>query len=95
MIPNEVNEENSRNNFVQIKLGELCEEKELTISDIVEQPKRKTQNLSELDEETSQILEKYNQYLNLNYRKKTTIQNYYYHVRKFLQWMNKSVNRIA
>jgi len=51
--------------------------------------------LTELDEQTSQILEKYQQYLDLNYRKKTTIQNYYYHVRKFLQWMKKPINEVT
>lgn len=53
MIPNEINRENSRNNFVQIRLGELCEQKEDVISEIIEQPKRKKQNLAELDAETS------------------------------------------
>jgi site-specific recombinase XerD len=95
MIPNEVNEENSRNNFVQIRLGELCDQKESAIYEIIEKPKGKTQDLAELDEETSQILEKYNQYLNLNYSKKTTIQNYYYHVRKFLQWMKKPIDEVT
>jgi len=95
MIPNETNGENSRNNFVQIRLGELCEQKEVSISGIVGQPKRKSQDLAELEEETSQILEKYHQHLNLNYRKKTTIQNYYYHVRKFLQWINKPINEVT
>lgn len=95
MIPNEVNEENSRNNFVQIRLGELCEQKEVANSVIVEHPKRKTQDLVELDEETSQLLEKYQQHLNLNYRKKTTIQNYFYHVRKFLQWIKKPINEVT
>ena len=95
MIPNETNKENSRNNFVQIRLGEIEEQKEVAISRTVEQPIKKTKDLSELDEETSQILEKYHQHLNLNYRKKTTIQNYYYHVRKFLQWMNKPLNEVT
>jgi len=57
--------------------------------------KRPTKDLAELDEQTSQILEKYHQYLDLNYRKKTTIQNYYYYVRKFLQWMNKPMGEIT
>jgi len=95
MIPNEVNEENSRNNFVQIRLGELCEQKEVTISEIIKQPKRKSQDFTELGKDESETLEKYHQYLNLNYRKKTTIQNYYYHVRKFLQWMNKPINEVT
>jgi len=95
MIPNEVDEENSRNNFRQIRLGELCEQKECAVSEIVKQPKRKTQDLIELDGETSEILEKYQQHLNLNYRKRTTIQNYYYHVRKFLQWINKPLNEVT
>ena len=95
MIPNETNVENNRNNFVQIRLGELCEQKEDVISEIVEQTKRKTQDSSELDKETNQILEKYHQHLNLNYRKKTTIQNYYYHVRKFLQWINKPIDWVT
>lgn len=95
MIPNETNVENNRNNFVQIRLGEIEGQKEVAISEIVEQPKRKTQDLAELDEETSQLLEKYQQHLNLNYRKKTTIQNYYYHVRKFLQWINKPIDEVT
>jgi len=95
MIPNEVNEENSRNNFVQIRLGELCERKEDVISEIVEQSKIRTKKSLNLDYETGQILEKYHQHLNLNYRKKTTIQNYYYHVRKFLQWINKPINKVT
>ena len=95
MIPNETNVENNRNNFVQLRLGELCEQKEVTISEIVEQPKRKTKGFAELDKETSHTLEKYHKHLNLNYRKKTTIQNYYYHVRKFLQWMKKPINEVT
>ena len=59
MIPNETNGENSRNNFVQIRLGEIEEQKEVTISEIVKQPKRKTQDLAELDEQTRQDLDKY------------------------------------
>ena len=95
MIPNETNVENNRNNFVQIRLGELCERKEDVISEIVEQPKIKTKKSLNLDYETDQILEKYNQHLNLNYRKKTTIQNYYYHVRRFLQWINKPIGEVT
>ena len=94
MIPNETNVENNRNNFVQIRLGEIEEQKEVTISEIVEQP-RKRNDLSELDEQNRDSLEKYHQHLNLNYRKKTTIQNYYYHVRKFLQWINKPISKVT
>ncbi len=79
---------------MQIRLGELVEQKEYVVSDIVEQP-RKRNNLSELDEQNQEFLEKYHQHLNLNYRKKTTIQNYYYHVRKFLQWMKKPIKDVT
>lgn len=95
MIPKKTDIENSRNNFVQIRRGELCEQKEVAFSDIVKQPKRKIQDLAGLDDETNQILDKYHQHLDLNYRKKTTIQNYYYHVRKFLQWMKKPINEVT
>lgn len=95
MIPNETNVENNRNNFVQIRLGKIEKQKEVTISEIIEKPKRKSQDLVELDKETKQILEKYLKNLNLNYRKKTTIQNCYYHVRKFLQWTNKPIGEVT
>jgi len=43
----------------------------------------------------NELLEKYHQYLRLNYHKKTTIDNYYYHVRKFVRWINKPINQIT
>ena len=46
MIPNETNVKNNRNNFVQIRLGELCEQKEVTISEIVEQNKKNKKDLA-------------------------------------------------
>jgi len=95
MIPNETNTENSRNNFVQIRLGELCEQKEVTISEIVERPKRKIQDLTELDEETRQILEKYHQYLRQNYSKSRTVYNYYIFTKLCLQWMGKPAEDIT
>jgi len=70
MIPNEINGENSRNNFVQIRLGEIEEQKEPVFKESL----KKEQKSSDLCEQNRVALEKYHQYLNLNYRKKTTIQ---------------------
>lgn len=89
MIPNETHGEISRNNFVQLRLGELEGQHEITISRIIEQPTIKRDISFDLDKETGDFLIKYRQYLDLNYRKKTTILNYYYYVRLFLKWINK------
>jgi len=95
MIPNETNVENNRNNFVQIRLGGIEEQKEPVFEKPIKQPLKKERELPDLCEQNKDTLEKYHQYLNLNYRKKTTIQNYYYHVRKFLQWINKPINEVT
>ncbi|MBZ9572557.1 site-specific integrase [Patescibacteria group bacterium] len=95
MIPNEVNEENSRNNFVQLRLGEIEKQQEPIFEEVVKQPLKKERKVPDLCEKNRDFLEKYHQHLNLNYRKKTTIQNYYYHVRKFLQWMNKPISEVT
>ena len=89
MIPNETNGENSTNNFVQLRLGELENQPENTFSEVIAQPTIKRNERINLDKETTDILKKYRQYLDLNYRKKTTILNYYYYVRLFLKWINK------
>lgn len=95
MIPNDGNGENSRNNFVQLRLGELEDEKEFINTKIVEMPKRERQGLNKLNEHTRQILEKYQQYLQLNYRKKRTAYNYYIFTKLFLQWINKPIDQIT
>lgn len=95
MIPNETNGEISRNNFVQMRLGELEGQPKSTFSEIIEQPKIKRDTSIRLDKETADILTKYRQHLDLNYRKKTTIMNYYYYVRLFLRWINKPLKDIT
>jgi len=95
MIPNETNVKNNRNNFVQIRLGEVDEQKEHIFEEPVKQPLKKECKLLDLCEQNQDFLDKYHQHLNLNYRKITTIQNYYYHVRKFLQWMNKPMKEVT
>lgn len=95
MIPNETNGENSRNNFVQLRLGELSSQHVTTFSNIVKQPEIKRVSNFNLDKETGDFLIKYRQYLDLNYRKKTTILNYYYYVRLFLKWLNKPLKDIT
>ena len=87
MIPNKTNTENSRNNFVQLRLGELCEQKEKPVSEIVKQPKRKTQDLAELDDETNDTLSKYRKFLRREYRKESTRCNYCRFVNDFLKWL--------
>ena len=89
MIPNETHGEISRNNFVQLKLGELSSQPESTFSGVITQPTIKPERDINLDKETADLLTKYRKYLDLNYRKKTTILNYYYYVRLFLKWINK------
>jgi integrase len=95
MIPNETNGEISRNNFVQLRLGELSSQPESTFSEVIIQPAIKQDICINLDKETRDILEKYRQYLDLNYRKKTTIMNYYYYVRLFLKWINKPLKDVT
>ncbi len=95
MIPNETNGEISRNNFVQMRLGELSSQTESTFSEASTQPTIKRKTSFNLDKETTYILKKYRQYLDFNYRKKTTILNYYYYVRLFLKWINKSLKDIT
>jgi len=95
MIPNETHGEISRNNFVQMKLGELSSQPENTFSEAIEQPTIKRDTSINLDKETGDLLIKYRQYLDLNYRKKTTILNYYYYVRLFLRWINKPLKDIT
>jgi len=95
MIPNETNAEISRNIFVQLKLGELSNHSENMFSEVIVQPTIKQNDSITLDTEINDILKKYRQYLDLNYRKKTTILNYYYYVRLFLKWINKSLKDIT
>jgi integrase len=95
MIPNETNGEISRNNFVQLKLEEQSNKPESTFSEAIEQPTIKPDTNIHLDKETADLLTKYRQYLDLNYRKKTTIMNYYYYVRLFLRWINKPLKDVA
>jgi len=95
MIPNEVNEENSRNNFVQIRLGEFCEQKEIKIQTVnVEALVPK-----EVDEKNDEILQRYHQYLRQEYRKENTRKNYHRFVKHFLKWLydtrGKNVDQIA
>ncbi len=85
MIPNETHGEISRNNFVQLRLGDLSSKPENTFSEVITQPTIKLDTSINLDKETRDILEKYRHHLDLNYRKKTTILNYYYYVRLFLR----------
>ncbi|MBZ9572378.1 hypothetical protein KJA15_03545 [Patescibacteria group bacterium] len=75
MIPNKTNTENSRNNFVQLRLGEIENQKEDVISKIVEKPKRKSQELAELVGKNSEILSKYRKFLCREYRKESTTVN--------------------
>lgn len=58
-------------------------------------PLKRKQKLKDLCKENSIILKKYYNYLQLNFHKKTTIQNYYYQVRVFLKWINKPVEKIS
>jgi site-specific recombinase XerD len=95
MIPNETNGEISTNNFVQLRLGELKSQQVTTSSEVIIQPTIKRNEIINLDKETADILKKYRQYLDLNYRKKTTILNYYYYVRLFLRWINKPLRDIT
>jgi integrase len=95
MIPNETNGEISRNNFVQLKLVELSSQNVTNFSEVVNQPTIKPETSINLDKETADFLIKYRQYLDLNYRKKTTILNYYYYVRLFLRWINKPLKDIT
>jgi len=95
MIPNETHIENSRNNFVQLKLGNLSNQSERTFSEVITQPTIKRETNINLDEETANLLKKYRQHLDLNYRKKTTILNYFYYVRLFLKWINKPLKDIT
>jgi len=95
MIPNETHGEISRNNFVQLRLVELEEQSKGTFSEVIEQPTIKRDISINLDKESRDFLEKYRQYLDLNYRKKTTILNYYYYVRLFLRWINKPLKDIS
>ena len=95
MIPNETHGGISRNNFVQLKLGELVSPPERTFSEVITQPIVKAETSINLDKETADILTKYRQHLDLNYRKKTTILNYYYYVRLFLKWINKQLKDIT
>jgi len=95
MIPNETHGEISRNNFVQLRLGELSSQTESTFSKVNTQPKIKPDTSIYLDKETADLLTKYRQYLDLNYRKKTTILNYYYYVRLFLKWINKPLKDVT
>jgi site-specific recombinase XerD len=95
MIPNETNGEISRNNFVQLRLGELEGQHESTFSEAIAQSTIKRDVSFDLDKETADFLIKYRQYLDLNYRKKTTILNYYYYVRLFLRWINKPLKDIT
>lgn len=95
MIPNETNGENNRNNFMQIRLGELCKQKEHIHEVTIKQSLKEELEIPDLWKQNRDALEKYHQHLNLNYRKITTIQNYYYHVRKFLQWMNKPIDHVT
>jgi integrase len=95
MIPNVTNGEISRNNFVQLRLDELKSQPESIFSDAIVQPKIKLETSIDLDKETRDFLEKYRRHLDLNYRKKTTIQNYYYYVRLFLRWINKPLKDIT
>jgi len=72
MIPNEVNEENSRNNFVQMRLGELggqTEYKNLEVNVNKFVPK-------EMNANNKEILERYYQYLRQNSYSKNTIESY-------------------
>jgi len=95
MIPNQTHGEISRNNFVQLKLGELSNQNVTTFSEVNTQPTIKPEMSINLDEETANLLTKYSQYLDLNYRKKTTIMNYYYYVRLFLKWVNKPLKDVT
>ncbi|MBE3094396.1 MAG: tyrosine-type recombinase/integrase [Actinobacteria bacterium] len=95
MIPNETHGEISRNNFVQLKLGELSSQPECTFIEDIEKPPIKRNISYNLDKETTNVLEKYRHHLDLNYRKKTTILNYYYYVRLFLRWINKPLKDIT
>lgn len=95
MIPNETHGEISRNNFVQLRLGELSSQNVNTFSEANTQPTIKRDMSINLDKESRDILEKYRQYLDLNYRKKTTIMNYFYYVRLFLRWIHKPLNDIT
>jgi len=95
MIPNEANGENSTNNFVQLRLGEQVGQHEITFSEIFEQSTIKQDVSIKLDKETRDVLEKYRHHLDLNYRKKTTILNYYYYVRLFLKWINKPLKEVT
>ena len=95
MIPNETNGEISTNNFVQLKLGELSNQPENTFIATNTQPTIKPDTNTILDKETVNLLLKYRQHLDLNYRKKTTILNYYYYVRLFLRWINKPLKDIT
>jgi len=95
MIPNETNGEISRNIFVQLRLGELSSQNVTTFSEVIEQSTIKQDTSINLDKETADLLTKYRQHLDLNYRKKTTILNYYYYVRLFLKWINKPLKDIT
>jgi integrase len=95
MIPNETNGEISTNNFVQMRLGELENQPENNFFEIIAQPRSKRNESINLDKETTDILKKYRQHLDLNYRKKTTILNYYYYVRLFLKWINKPLKDVT
>jgi len=95
IIPNETHGEISRNNFVQLRLEELSSQNVNTFSEVIEQPTIKPDTNINLDKETADFLEKYRQHLNLNYRKKTTIMNYYYYVRLFLKWINKPLKDVT
>jgi integrase len=95
MIPNETHGEISRNIFVQLRLGELSNQPENTFSKVITQPTKKRDICFNLDDKTRDVLEKYRHYLDLNYRKKTTILNYYYYVRLFLKWINKPLKDIT
>ena len=95
MIPNETNGENSTNNFVQLRLGELSSQPESTFSKAITQLTINPDTSINLNKEAVDILIKYRQNLDLNYRKKTTIMNYYYYVRLFLKWINKPLKDVT
>lgn len=78
-----------------MKLGELSNQPETTFSEVIAQPKIKRNESINLDKKTADILKKYRHYLDLNYRKKTTILNYYYYFRLFLKWINKPLKDVT
>lgn len=95
MIPNETNGEINRNNFVQLRLEDQSSQPKSTFSDVITQPTVKPETSINLDKDTADLLTKYRHHLDLNYRKKTTILNYYYYVRLFLRWVNKPLKDVT